>query len=96
MEQNAEQIHISGGDADLKGVYSNIAQISHTKEEFRVDFFNMHMPREWMLLSRVYLSPGHAKRLIAALSEQMAVYEGVHGSVTPAEEPKGRMGFKTN
>lgn len=91
-----QQIHIRASDADLKGVYSNVAQVGHSKEDFRFDFFNMHNQAEWMLVSRIFLSPGHAKRLLAALQDQMSQYESQFGTVTPSEEPKSKMGFKVN
>jgi len=36
---NQQQIQIKAKDEDLKGSYSNLMQILHTKEEFILDFF---------------------------------------------------------
>ncbi len=43
MEQNKpqpNQIQIKATDEKLKGEYSNVMQIMHTKEEFVMDFLN--------------------------------------------------------
>ena len=58
-----QQIKIKIRDEDLKGSYSNLMQIWHTKEEFVLDFF-MASPPEGILASRVVMSPGHLKRMI--------------------------------
>ena len=93
MEQPKESIQIRAQDADLKGVYSNVAQIAHTHEEFVLDFFHI-VGMVGVLASRVVLSPGHAKRLLEALKGQMSRYESQHGEVTPTEVPPGKIGFK--
>ena len=38
--QQQQQIKIRAKDEQLKGVYSNLMQILHTKEEFILDFFS--------------------------------------------------------
>lgn len=68
-------------------------QVSHTQEEFVLDFFNVSVP-VGVLAARVILSPGHLKRMIKALEENMKMYEGKFGPVTPAESPKEEIGFK--
>ncbi|MDP2641390.1 MAG: DUF3467 domain-containing protein [Candidatus Yanofskybacteria bacterium] len=90
MAQN--QIQIRAKDEDLKGTYSNIMQIIHTQEEFILDFF-LVSGSAGSLSSRVILSPGHAKRMIAALQENLNKYEAKFGAVTPAEQP-GSIGFQ--
>jgi hypothetical protein len=75
------------------GVYSNFMQVSHTKEEFVLDFIMM-MPPVGSVTSRVIISPGHMKRMINALAQNIAKYEEKFGKLTAAEEPvKPQMGF---
>jgi len=50
-------------------------------------------PGAGAVTSRVIMSPGHMKRMIAALQENMHRYEQRYGSLAPAEEPKGHIGF---
>ena len=74
------------------GAYANNTRVMHTKEEFILDFL-MVGPDAGAVTSRVITSPGHMKRMIAALQENMRKYEQKYGSLTPAKEPKGHVGF---
>ncbi len=77
------------------GVYSNNMVVSHTKEEFIMDFM-MIVPPVGSVTSRVILSPGHMKRMINALQENVRNYEAAFGTIQAAEEPtKGIIGFHT-
>ena len=89
MEQ---QIQIKIKDEDLKGNYSNLMQIMHTKEEFMLDFF-MVTPPNGVLSSRVIMSPGHMKRMINALKDNLEKYEGKFGKIQEAEIPETKIGF---
>ena len=92
-KQNEQQkVQIRAKDDDLKGAYSNMAQIMHTQEEFILDFFNI-AGQQGVLSSRVILSPGHLKRLVQALQKNIELYEKNFGSISPAEEPKQSVGF---
>jgi len=91
-----QEIKIKAKDEDLKGNYSNMMQILHTKEEFILDFF-LTAPPEGMLASRIIMSPGHLKRMIKALQENIGKYEEKFGKIEEAktpEMPEGGMGFK--
>ncbi len=74
------------------GAYANNMMVMHTKEEFILDFL-MVGPNVGAVTARVIMSPGHTKRMIAALQENMRRYEQQHGSLTAAEEPRGHLGF---
>jgi len=93
MNGQPQQIQIKAKDDDLKGVYSNLMQVLHTKEEFLLDFF-LVSPPTGVLTSRVIMSPGHLKRLIKALQENMSKYEAKFGKIEEAVEPVGGIGFK--
>lgn len=90
MEQ--KQIQIKAKDDDLKGVYSNLMIVSHTKEEFCLDFINTFNPP--MLTARVLMSPGHLKRMVQALEINMKKYEEQFGAVEAAKEPETSLGFQ--
>jgi hypothetical protein len=70
----------------LPGVYSNQMMISHTREEFVLDFINL-FPPEGVVNARVIVSPGHLKRMIRALVDNLGRYESRHGVVTEAAPP---------
>lgn len=93
-EQKAAQAKISVEfPSHLKGgAYANNMTVTNTKEEFILDFV-MVGPRAGAVTSRVIMSPGHTKRMIAALQDAMRKYEQRYGSMSPAEEPKGQIGF---
>ena len=59
-------MNVKISDEELKGRYSNVVRISHTREEFVLDFINM-FPPQGSVTARVITSPGHLKRLIRAL-----------------------------
>lgn len=91
--QNQKEIKIKVKDEDLKGVYSNLMQVSHTKEEFILDFFMMGAPAG-ILASRVIMSPGHLKRIIKALEDNIGKYENKFGRIEEAEAPQREVGFQ--
>jgi hypothetical protein len=75
------------------GVYSNNMVVSHTKEEFIMDFM-MVAPPAGTVMSRVIISPGHVKRMISALQDNVKKYEARFGTIQAAEEVKGNIGFQ--
>lgn len=88
-----QQISIKATDEKLKGEYSNVMQILHTKEEFVLDFLNV-FPPTGTLNSRVILSPGHFKRMMKAMDENLKKYESQFGKIEASEEPKSGIGFQ--
>ena len=97
MQQDpSRQIQIRASDADLKGAYSNMMQVSHTQEEFILDYFYL-TPNAPVgtLASRVILSPGHFKRMVEVLGVNLKNYEKLYGQITAAQGPNQEIGFKT-
>lgn len=82
------EINIKIDDEELKGRYSNLLRISHTREEFYLDFINL-VPPQGIVTSRIVTSPGHLKRIIGALSSNLERYEEAHGEVQAAPDPTG-------
>jgi hypothetical protein len=71
-------------DDVLPGKYANQMMVAHTREEFVLDFINL-FPPGGVVTSRVIVSPGHLKRMIRAMRENLDRYEAVHGPVIEAE-----------
>ena len=92
MEEKKE-VKIKVSDEDLKGFYSNLMQVSHTREEFCLDFFNF-FPPQGVLVSRIILSPSHLKRMIMALGENLKKYEEKFGKIEVAKESEKIIGFQ--
>jgi len=58
------------------GRYANQMIVTHTQEEFILDFILASHPVA-VLNSRVLVSPSHAKRIISVLQDNIARYEQV-------------------
>ena len=71
------------------GVYSNNMGVTHTREEFIMDFL-MVAPPSGSVKARIIVSPGHIKRIVKALQENISKYEQNFGTIKTAEEPKGK------
>lgn len=65
-----------------QGMYSNLAIISHSPSEIVLDFAQM-LPGtpNATIRSRVIMNPIHAKRLLAALSDNIQKYENNFGTI---------------
>jgi len=89
--QKPLEIQVTFPDHLKGGVYSNSMMVTHTREEFVLDFL-MVAPPAGSVTARIVLSPGHAKRVVAALGENLRKYEETFGTIRAAEEPKGKIG----
>lgn len=81
-----QQIPIEIDNQTAGGVYSNVAVISHSENEFVLDFILAHPPKG-KVNARVITSPGHAKRLLRALQENIQMFEKQFGAIKEAPEP---------
>lgn len=88
-------IEVKAEDKVLQGRYSNLVQVSHTKEEFVLDFIEAFPPTN-QLVSRIIVSPGHFKRFAKAVSENLAAYEKANGNIESTSDKPNKIGFKTN
>jgi len=79
-------INIKIEDEELKGRYSNLLRITHTREEFILDFINL-VPPQGIVTSRIVTSPGHLKRIIGALATNLQRYEEAFGAIQEAPDP---------
>jgi len=81
------EMQVKMPDGVLGGVYSNQMMVQHTREEFVLDFINL-FPPQGVVNARIVVSPGHLKRMIRALGENLSRYETRFGPVVEAEPPK--------
>ena len=72
-----------------------MAQITHTPEEFVVDFMNI-FPPNGVVASRVIISPKHMKRILAALQQNIKNYENKFGVIQASSGPEHNIGFRTD
>jgi hypothetical protein len=87
-QEQTKKIQINTMDDMSRGRFSNSMMITHTPEEFIIDWL-MTSPTGTHLTSRVIVTPGHIKRIIAALTTNLQKYEQKFGevkSITPSEQ----------
>ena len=90
------QLQIKADEKELQGAYSNLVMIHHNAEEFTLNFIYVfpNAP-QGKLMSSVIISPGHAKRLLRALAENINRYESQFGAIPEASgsAPEPKVGF---
>lgn len=94
-----QQIQIKITDDVMKGVHANMMAVTHSKEEFILDFMNVYpMQGQGIAVGRVFVTPGHMKRVMRALAENLAQYEKQFGTVEEAAAVSGpgEIGFQAS
>lgn len=91
QQQQQPQLQIKADEKELLGLYSNLAMIHHNADEFTMNFIYVfpNVP-QGKLVASIILSPSHAKRLLHALTENIARYETQFGPIRelpPVPEP---------
>ncbi len=79
-------VQVSFPEEKKGGAYANALYVGHSQEEFVLDFLFV-APPAGTVVSRVVVSPGHLKRIVAALSENLRKYEGQFGPVADSKGP---------
>ena len=81
------QLNIEISEEMADGSYANLAIITHSFAEFVFDFVNV-MPNtpKSKVKARVIMTPQHAKRLMAALKDNLAKFEQVNGQIEGGSE----------
>lgn len=90
QEKKEQQIQIEIDDLTAQGVYSNLAVISHSPDEFILDFIFIQpqIPKA-KVRARVITSPQHIKRFFYALQDNIKKYEEKFGEIKV--EPKSEL-----
>jgi len=91
-KQKPKEIKIHFPENLRGGVYANNMYVTHSREEFILDFM-VWAPGQNTITARVIVSPGHMKRIIKALRENLSRYEKKFQEIEEAEEPKDKIGF---
>jgi hypothetical protein len=89
-DSESKEISIKITDEVLRGVYANQMVVTHTREEFMLDFLTI-FPPQGIVAARVLVSPAHVKRIIRALQENIGKYEASNGIVEEGNEPAGNL-----
>ncbi len=89
-----QTLQFSIDDAVANGVYVNFANIIHNPAEFIIDFGRVVPGKSDVRVhSRVLLTPVHAKQLLSALAQNVALYEKNFGLIrTEFDQPRDDRG----
>lgn len=100
MAEQQQNINIKIPDEMLKGTYANNMFVSHNKEEFVLDFINISFfppPGQGIETAKIITSPGHYKKMLSAMQENLKRYEEQFGKIEEAASPaSSEIGFKTS
>ena len=91
MEDDEKEIklQIDLDDNIAQGVYSNFVVVNHSDADFVMDFIYLQpMQPKAKVRSRVITTPRHAKKLLAALTENIKNYEEKYGPI-PSDPGEG-------
>ncbi|TXK50824.1 DUF3467 domain-containing protein [Pontibacter qinzhouensis] len=93
--QNQNQINIELTEEIAEGQYANLAMIAHSSSEFVIDFIKLMpgLPKA-KVKSRIIITPEHAKRLLAALADNIQKFEASFGEIKQGNDaPSFPMNF---
>ena len=99
QNQPSQQINIELGEKEAEGIYANLAMIIHSPTEIIIDFARV-MPRQpkSKVLSRIIMTPMHAKLLLKSLTDNIKKFENQFGEIkvhgTPNQNSK-TIGFQS-
>ncbi|MFH1688467.1 MAG: DUF3467 domain-containing protein [bacterium] len=94
------QLKIELGDQEAEGIYANLAMIMHSPTEIVIDFARV-MPRtpKARVLSRIIMTPMHAKVMCQALTDNLKKFESQFGEIKvhgAKDKGSGGMGFEAS
>jgi len=98
--QPQQQINVELPEKEAEGIYANLAMIMHSPTEIIIDFARV-MPRlpKAKVLSRIIMTPMHAKLLMKALTDNIKKFEDQFGEIkihgTPNQAAKN-IGFESS
>jgi hypothetical protein len=93
-KDNEQKMQIKIADNIPGAEYANAMQINHNKDEMQISFFNI-MGVSGRVTGKIITSPGHFKRMIQAMQENLKKYEDTFGEVKVSDGPDGKeIGFK--
>lgn len=89
-----QQLNIELSEEIAEGEYSNLVMIAHSAEEFILDFIRV-VPgvAKAKVKTRIIISPSHAKRLLAALADNVKRYEAANGPIAATSQPNPGVQF---
>ncbi len=93
QKQQPQKREIKIADNIPGAEYANAMQINHNRDEMQMMFLNI-MGITGRVTGKIITSPGHFKRMIAAMEDNLKKYEERFGEVKEAVGPDKEIGFK--
>lgn len=94
MENNQAKKEIKIVDNIPGAEYANAMQVNHNKDEFQMIFLNLLGP-SGRVTGKIISTPGHFKRMVAAMSDNLKKYEDKFGTIKEVTEIEHKeIGFK--
>ena len=90
-QSNRQEIKIADNIPGAE--YANAMQVNHNKDEFQIMYLNI-LGASGRVVSKIITSPGHYKRILTAMTENLKKYEERFGNVEKSEEIEREIGFK--
>ena len=91
-KKNNQSLEIELNETVAEGVYANMTVLAHSPSEFVIDFISV-LPgvTKGQVRSRVIMAPGHVKRLMYILQDNISRYESLFGEIKMPcmEKPAG-------
>ena len=85
QNNDPNNINIQLNEMVAAGAYCNLALVNHSPSEFVLDFIQLMPGVQAHVRSRVILAPLHAKRVLAALEQNIQNYEAQFGEIKEVE-----------
>ena len=96
MQVKQQQLNVELGEKEAEGIYSNIAMIVHSPQEFVIDFARVTPgTRKTRVYARIIMTPAHARMLLMGLEENIKKYEAVHGPIQMPGKDDKNIGFQS-
>ena len=89
--QGKQQIKIADNIPGAE--YANAMQANHNKDEFQVMFLSI-MGGSGKVTGKIMTNPGHFKRMVLAMNDNLKKYEDQFGEIKESEVPGKEIGFK--
>ena len=88
-----KQVQIKTADNFPGGEYANALQVFNNKDEFVMNFMNI-IGVNGRVCAKVIVTPGHMKRMINAMQDNLKKYEDKFGEIKESESPEKTIGFE--
>lgn len=96
MQVRQQQLNVELGEQEAEGIYSNIAMIVHSPQEFVIDFARITPgTRKTKVYARIIMTPAHARMLLTGLEENIKKYESMHGAIKMPGKDDKNIGFQS-